>query len=53
MNDTQSRVNKLESLYTKLKTKTEKTIVSSTEPENPTLNLNWFNTNDLSFNIWN
>jgi hypothetical protein len=43
----------LETLYSKLKTKVEKTIVSNEEPKDPTLWLNWFNTTNLTFNVWN
>jgi hypothetical protein len=37
MNESQARINKLETLYSKLKTKVEKTIVSNEEPKDPTL----------------
>jgi hypothetical protein len=35
--DDLARIKKLESLYTKIKQRTEKTVVSDIEPESPTL----------------
>jgi len=50
--DNQARINKLEWLYTKIKARTEKTIVSDVEPESPTLWLQWFDTSELAFKLW-
>lgn len=51
--DNQARINQLELLYTRLKVKTEKTIISDTEPENPTIGTAWFDTTELTFKTWN
>jgi len=50
--DNQARIKQLEYLYTRLKTKTEKTIISDKEPENPTIGTAWFDITELAFKTW-